>query len=540
MAVPAVITAPAAHAATDVTATFTTDDARIGVRISGDPLWVKASIMSSTGPDATVLASTDALTWQAGDNDTGRPYGHVSDTAPRLPDGTPYGTYPVVVEYRQPGGTAQRWTGGTYVHKLHAGVSGLAFDRKTTSLAERKVVLSGRATTWDPVTGATAPALPGTGVDVTLQLVAEGWKTLTVKATTGEDGAFSLPFSPNAEVRGGTAVVVAPNADTVATLPAAVPEVGVEKTSYRLTADLNKYRVQAGTNVTVTGRVERLTPDGWKPYAGAPLITTSGKPESASLGVSGLMGSGAAAADGSFSYPARASHTTQVYTSLAPSVYYASRAYDQGAIAVPQQFAWGGVRVALDEYGTVRATGKVSANTFVCWDQYVFLQASLDNGRTWRNLANGKAEGGTEGGCPFDISARAYHNAMYRLYHYETDQLVGKVTGTIRLSRIPTRFSAFTISPSRPRVNAKMTVSGTLQQYTSGAWRPLKGAKVMLVFKPKGYSEWYWVTRDVATGSNGSFSFRATNYGDGTWAMVKQSASGYFHSETKVKYIDAL
>ncbi|WP_435974753.1 hypothetical protein [Streptomyces sp. Qhu_M48] len=535
--VPAVIHAPAVHAA-DVSATFTTDDARLGVQVAGDPLWVKVSVLASTAPGAAVLASTDSLTWQSGDSGTGLPSGHVTDEALRLPEDTPFGAYPVLVEYRQSGSTVKRWTGGSYVHKLHTGVSRVSFDRKTTSLTDRKVVLSGTATTWDPATGAVTPARAGTTVKVKINTVAENWQELTGTATTGADGTFSLPFTPNAEIRGGTATVAASAADTVANHATPLPEVGVEKTAYRISATLGKWRVQVGTNVTVSGRVERLTPDGWKPYAAAPLITTSSQPPVVSPASQVLMGKGTSAADGSFSYPARATYGTQVYTSLAPSVYYQSHAYDQGAIAVPQPFSYTDWRISLDEYGTVRGSGRMTTRGY-CSDQPVYLQSSLDNGRTWRNLANSRASGGTSGYCPFDVSARAHVNALYRLHHYESDHIVNRSTGGVRLGRVPTRFSAFSLTPARPYKNSKMTVSGTLQQQTGGVWKPLKGAKVTLVFKPKGDSQWYWVTKNVTTGGNGTFSFKATNYGDGSWALVKQSANGYFYSETKVKYIDA-
>ncbi|MFJ2860796.1 hypothetical protein [Streptomyces sp. NPDC087215] len=534
---PAVVHAPAVYAA-DVSGTFTTDDARIGVRISGLPLWIKASVLASTAPGAAVLATTDDFAHRGTDSDAGLPYGQTSATAPRLPEGTPYGTYPVLVEYRQSGGTVQRWTGGTYEHKRHSGVSRLSFDRRTTSLTERKVVLSGTATTWDPVSGAVTPAPAGTTVEVALDTYSDSWKVLKGRATTGADGTFSLPFTPNAAIRRGTATVVPASADTVAARPSAVPEVDVEKTTYRLYANLNKWRVPVNTNVTVTGRVERLTEDGWKPYAGAPLVSGSSEPPYHSLTTHGVMGRGISAANGTFSFPARATSTTQVYTYLAPSVYYAATAFDQGGIAVPQPVSFTNWRITLDEYGRISATGRMT-NTYGCWDESVHLQASVDNGRTWRNLANTKAQGGTDGYCPFEITSGAYVNALYRLHHYETDRAVGKTTGSVRLGRVPTRFSAFSITPARPSVNSKMTVSGTLQQQTGGVWKPLKGAKVTLVFKPKGEYEWYWVTRNVTTGANGSFSFRATNYGDGTWAMVKQSANGWFYSETKEKYIDA-
>ncbi|MFI8828073.1 hypothetical protein [Streptomyces sp. NPDC053431] len=543
LALPALVTAPAAHAA-DVARTSTSDDGRIVVEVSSEALWVKVSVLASSAPDAAVLASTDDLSWQSADEATDRTWGWTTPEALKLPEGTPLGDYPVVVEYRLPSGTVQKWTGGTYSHKLHTGVSKLSFDRATTSYDRRDLVLSGSATTWDPSTGLRTPAREGTKVKVSLSLsdvMGGNWRTVDATAVTGADGGFSLPFTPNAEVRGGSATVVEAAADTDPNAGYTVPRVGVETLQYRISADLNKYRVAKGTDVTVSGRVERLTQDGWQPFVDAPVVTRNTEPAYYDRTDPGtdVMGSGTTTASGTFSYGARATYATQLYTFLRPSVYFQTINFDQGEIAVPQPVWYSGVRTTLDEFGEVRATARVNGGG--CEGEPMYLQVSFDNGRTWGNLRYGKTEWDNSFTyCKVDIRTWGYVNATYRLHHGETDRFTAADTAPVRLSRVETRFSAFAISPTRPRVNSYMTVTGTLQKKIGSTWKPLAGAKVMLLFKPRGSSEWYWVKRDVPTTTYGTFSFKAKNYGDGTWLVLKQSQNGYFYSETKGKYIDAL
>ncbi|MEU5987013.1 hypothetical protein [Streptomyces sp. NPDC047434] len=532
---PAVVAAPSAYAAT-VSQTVTQDDGRLTLGLPSYALWVKVSVLASTAPDAAVLASTDELTSTGSSAWT-------TDAPIRLPEGTAFGDYPLAVDFRLPGGVVEHWTGGTFGYKLHTGVGTVAFDRKTTSYDRRDVVLSGTATTWNPATGERTPAAEGTSVRVTLNLrdAYSATRTATALATTGTDGAFSLPFTPDAEVTGGTAVVD-PAAGVDPDAARQLPAVGVEKLTYRITSDTDRFRVLAGTDVRVTGRVERLTGDGWQSFAGAPVVSTGSEPLSYDTALRNEIGSGTSLPDGSFTYQARVQYTTgAVYTGLRPSVYYGKgndRPYDVAAIAVPQQFAYTQYRMSLDEFGKVTAYGQLGDGTTYCATKrdWVALQVSLDNGRTWGQLKS--APVGDY--CTYSFDVWGYTDGLYRIYHPETDRFVSKTSTPVRLARNPTRIVNVTISPSRPRTNTQMTVKGLVQQKVNGVWKAMPGAKLTLVFKPKGDPNWYWAKKDVATNSYGNFSFGTTNYGDGTWALFLQSKSGYFYSESRTIYVDAL
>ncbi|MFD3532481.1 hypothetical protein [Streptomyces sp. NPDC058664] len=528
--VPAVVHAPAAHADWQGTSGTTLDDGRYRLALPASALWIKVSVLASTAPDAVVLASTEALT---SDN-----YSSWTTEAPiALPEGTALGDYPVRVDYRLPGETTKQWT-GTYGHRQHIGVSGLSWNRRSTSYDQRQAVLSGTTTLWNPATGARTAAPEGTKVQVKLDLYDGDSRTTTATATTRADGTFSLPVTPNGVVNSGSATVVTTGTADDPDAPASVPHLGIEALVYRISADVNKYRVLAGSDVQVTGHVERYTAGGWKPFAAAPVIATGSEPGYYERTAVNVIGGATSSATGTFSFAARAQYSTSdVYTSLRPSVYYREgRAYDRSDIAVPQQFSYAQYTLTLDEYGLVTAKGMVGTS-YNCGDgQPVQLQASVDGGRTWRVLRYG----GTDSSCAYNLTARVgFETALYRVHHPETNEFVSKTATALKRTRLHTRFSAFTISPTRPVVNGKMTVSGTVQRMVGGVWKPLAGAKLTLVYKPRGENQWYWVNQGVTTNSYGNFSYRATAYGDGSWALYLNSTGTYYYSETIAKYIDA-
>lgn len=224
-----------------------------------------------------------------------------------------------------------------------------------------------------------------------------------------------------------------------------------------------------------------------------------------------------------------------MYTSLRPSPYFGdSRPYAKSDIAVPQQFSYSPHTITLDEHGKLTATGGFGS-AYCRNGQPVHLQVSFDAGSTWRVLRSGM----TDSGCSYTFTTQGYESALYRIYHPETNELVAKGSTSLKRARTPTRFSAFGVSPTQPTVNGKMTVSGTVQRKVGGLWKPLPGTKVTLVYKPKGESQWYWVNQGITTDANGRFSYRATAYGDGSWALYLNTTGSYFYSETNAKYIDA-
>ncbi|MEV3856007.1 hypothetical protein AB0J38_16990 [Streptomyces sp. NPDC050095] len=524
----AVLAPSAAVAATQVTVTAATlDDGRLEIGLPYNTLSVRVNVLASSAPDAATLLTTDAFTY--------RDYNLWDTDEPvRLPEGTAHGRYPVTVDYRLPDGTTGTWTGGTLDYRPHTGVTKLSFDRATTDYVNRSATLTGHADTFDPATGTTGPAPEGTEVDVNFRLYSDDWRDLKQTAVVGADGSFSLGVTPQAAVVGGTATVRATDA-SAADQGFGVPELPVAKTSYRISGGLDKKRVHAGDPVQVTGRVERFTDAGWKPFTGAPVVSARSVPDTYDYTYSGRLGSGTADANGVFTYAVRPGYSGTVSTFVQPSVYLAKFPYFQGPVAVPRAFTYTNVKTTLDADGTVTATARMKAD--YCGDEKVTLQYSAD-GRSWHTLKNGVAEGGTAGYCPITITTSGFVNAYYRIVHAETDRFLALNTPSVHLKRTLTRFTSFSASPSRPYKNGRFTVSATLQEYWGGKWHGYKGAATLLLFKPKGDPQWYWVKK-ASTGSYGKISYSLkAEYGDGTWVIVLNPNAQHFYSDTPSKYLD--
>lgn len=513
----------------------TGDDGTLAVGLAdGEALWVKVSVRASAAPDAPVLASTDNLSfsWQRGWY-TDRPIG--------LPAGTAYGDYPVDVDYRLPGGTVQHWSGaehgaaGLFGYRLHTGVGKLAYDRDHTDFDHRTAVLTGTVTTFDPATGATGPAAPGTTVRVNWTArVGVDAKHGSATATSGADGAFSLGVTPGGTLTAGAAVVTG-GADTDPVAPVALPELPAEALQYRISADPSAKRVHKGKTFTVRGTVQRLTDAGWKPFAGAPLVTTPQSPDVYRYTTSGLMGTGTADSSGNFAFAATAARTTYHYTYVRPSEYVSGFAYTEHLVNVPTSGTYSGVSMSLDAYGKVTAKGKLVGS---CWRAPVSLQYSKNGSTSWKTLKSGSAGESSGGKCSFSVSAYGYTDGYYRLYHPESDGMLAVTSAKKRLYRTVTRIVSFDMTPNSPRVGGALKARGTLQYKSGSKWKAYKGGKVVIVFRPKGKSTWYWTVKG-RTDSAGRFSLKTKAYGDGTWAAYLEADSKHFYSESKTEYVNA-
>ncbi|MFJ8230611.1 hypothetical protein ACIQ9E_11745 [Streptomyces sp. NPDC094448] len=528
VAVPVVVTAPAAYAA--VSSVTTTVDGKLAVGLPSNAIWVKASVLASTQPDAAVLLEDEQLTGDGQGTWT-------TDRALRLPEGTAFGSYPVRVDYRLPGGTLQQQTIGTFAYLKRAKVATVAFDRTSTDIDNLTTVLSGTATTFDPSTGITGPSPEGAEVQVQVKVEREwpvAYRTLTAAATVDAQGKFSVPVTPEGRITGGLAFLKPGAADTAVLPGINLPWVSAEKAQVRIQAVNDKRRVHKGQPFTVKGRIEKLTDEGWKPYADAPVLSSMTPPIYYDAHLKTPLGSGKSAADGTFSYTAKATVSGTVYTHAKPSVYLPETA-DSSPIAVPERLTLGSPAYSIDAFGMVTASARVYGVD--CDGELVAFQYSPD-GRTWYNMTGVRAGSYSANECRVSLQREGYIRGYYRFYHAESDRFVAAAAAPKFVSRYLTRFVGHRYSTSRPKINGSMTVSGTVQRQVNGKWIAHPGAKVMILVKPKGQDQWYWSVKGK-TNSKGVYSLKAPVYSDGTWAAVTEPMNGYFYSETKDTYIDA-
>ncbi|MCW2869457.1 MAG: hypothetical protein JWL99_777 [Streptomyces oryziradicis] len=537
MAVTPLVAAPAAFAANaDVTSVSTYGDGTLSVGLNdGDALWIKISVRASATADAPVLASTDALHY-----DSVR--GWLTEQPISLPSGTGYGDYPVDVDYRLPGGTVQHWAGadhgtsGLLDYRLHTSVTAVSFDRDHTDFDNRTAVLNGTVTTFDPATAISRPADAGTQVRVDWPSGAVS--TATTVTTAGATGAFAAPVTAKGALSGGgDAVVVGAGPDTTVAEGTSLPALPAETTRYRISADPSATRVHKGTTFTVGGTVQRLTADGWKPFAAAPVVTTTGTPDTTGYTTPGLLGSGTSDSTGTFSYKATVTTSTYHRTYVKPSAYLENSPYAENYVHVPTAGSISGLTASIDQYGQVKASGKLGG---ACIDEPVALQYSKNGKTGWSTLVKGTVGYPSSGKCAFSLTAWGYIDGYYRVSHAETDAMLAVNSATKRLHRTDTRFTSFDMTPHNPKASAKFVATGKLQYKSGSTWKGYKGANLVLVFKPKGDNTWYWVVKGKS-GANGSFTFKGDQYGyygDGTWAVYLNADSTHFYSESKTVYVN--
>jgi hypothetical protein len=306
-----------------------------------------------------------------------------------------------------------------------------------------------------------------------------------------------------------------------------------DATAYRITAAPSSTTVHKGSSFTVRGSVQRLTDSGWQPFAGAPVVTASAAPDVSHNTVSGQLATGTTAADGSFSYPITATRTMTVHTFLRPSPYLTA-AEDSDTVHVPTAGTLTLPKYTISEFGQVTTTGRLNGD---CSNQTAWLQYSPNGKSGWQNLAHTTFGYTLASYCGYTLQAYGYYDGYYRVYHAETPQMLA-VSGSVhRLKRTRTSMS-IAVTPARPATaNSTLTATGVVTQLTSGTWKHYAKAHVVLVYRPKGDTQWYWVAKGY-TNSAGRYTFHTPAYGDGTWGAYLDTDSTHFYSETKDVNID--
>ncbi|WP_225849818.1 hypothetical protein [Streptomyces sp. HPF1205] len=103
------------------------------------------------------------------------------------------------------------------------------------------------------------------------------------------------------------------------------------------------------------------------------------------------------------------------------------------------------------------------------------------------------------------------------------------------MSRVRTAMS-IAISPAHPYRDGRLIASGTVTQLTAKGWVRLPHARVVLVYRPRGSSQWYWVLKGHAD-ATGRYTFTTRAYADGTWAVYLDPDSRHLYSESRKVYV---
>jgi hypothetical protein len=119
--------------------------------------------------------------------------------------------------------------------------------------------------------------------------------------------------------------------------------------------------------------------------------------------------------------------------------------------------------------------------------------------------------------------------AYYRARIVEGTHVKGSTSSVVKAGRIVTRITGVKFSSTKVRKGATFTISGTLQRYTSGKWRPMAKQKVWMVFRLKGSSTRYTYSKPV-TGTNGRFVAKIKASKSAYWLPTFYAPAGYYSS----------
>ncbi|MGW3665504.1 hypothetical protein [Streptomyces sp. NPDC005141] len=414
-----------------------------------------------------------------------------------------------------------------YSYSLTAALSDFEVTPDHPDYAHQRVSVSGKYTITDPRTGDTTPA--DGQVDVS---TANSGETKT--ADTDAEGRFATTYtqteaygSVSSWLRLSPSVPMYQNGPNVTVSPV--------RSDTRITLDSTDLSVKEGVPVKVSGLAEVLVGGAWKPLAGTTVteMWSSDMGAAASRPVTG--------ADGRFTGELKMPQTGKVDVSVQSGTYLNTSPERYVTVHVARKTSISDFTVSLNKYAELTARGYLhtGSSTPGDADNHVRLQYSADGKTGWTTVktvtpSHGDPETGSLFKGTFDAPAKGY----YRAYFAGTANWQASYGKVLHAERTKTRITGANASPEPVTKGRTITVKGTLQHYTSSAWKAYSGQKVKILFRPKGSSTWY-DEGNTTTRTNGSFSKGFTAQKDGTWvAVLLYPNSTHLVSSGREDYVD--
>lgn len=296
-----------------------------------------------------------------------------------------------------------------------------------------------------------------------------------------------------------------------------------------LTATADKTRALPGETVTVKGRL--VAADDSTPLAGEKVRV--------SLGEQGSEYGGVVTTDADGGFTARLTGTPAIrlsgWSARPVDVFLSGRV--SGPLAMPEESRIEGTTATLGADTTLTLRGTLHSVYDLSrgfGGEPVQLERSADGVTGWTKIASATAyDGGT-----FTLTARTL-GGYYRARHLTTDVAVESVGAVVRLSRTQTRIISLNAAPEPVRKGAVVTVTGGLQQYVSGAWKPYGGQAVGLWFLPKGQTTWRLLGSSKSA-TNGLCTFRVPATVDGRYLIRYLGDSAHFNSTATPDDVDVI
>jgi hypothetical protein len=211
--------------------------------------------------------------------------------------------------------------------------------------------------------------------------------------------------------------------------------------------------------------------------------------------------------------------------------------------AVPVSFKSFSAKLSTVAELSVTACAEVTAPSYVSPQGDMEVQYAAHPGGPWKSLGTVKyVQGTVPSSC--GVNTQSYFagtlpvrlaNAYYRGYFPATNSYQRAASRAVHQWKYVTHMVSVHVSPRSVRHGGKVTVSGKLRQY-KGRWRSFSGQRILIVLRPKGNKQWYWI-RKVTTNSSGHFTSTFADPVSASWSAVYDGGPTDFACDGSIHYV---
>ena len=437
------------------------------------------------------------------------------------PANLPLGSYFITVDAADTGGTSV--TGvpdGTLPFQATPQITP-SNGSTVLSYTNQHPVIAGTVTELAP--GATQ-ATPYAGQPVVLHDPVEGDIRLTTSAAGGYSAALAHPAA------GETITAEVPATPTTQGAGAAPVTLTAQPSQLRLSARLSAAKVKYGAKVTMSGTVGYASGHSVVPLAGQRVHISAGGGHPSLTATSDKSGRFSAA------LPKQAASTDWIVRAGGGQFLTSVAATLPMIVELPTAIT--GFRATLNQYWQVSVRGCIGLAPktpgYLPSLKGLVIQYSPGPHGPWHALGAVPAQRSAacgNGGRTFSATFTARRNyAYYRAsFGGSTTDQAGVTSHDPATGFLPVlsaaklawkyadRFAGVKFTPHTVHKDGKLTVTGRLQTYSGGKWRPLTHQVVLIILKPKGSSGWYWIVK-VTTSAAGGFSATFADPVTATWS----------------------
>jgi hypothetical protein len=207
-----------------------------------------------------------------------------------------------------------------------------------------------------------------------------------------------------------------------------------------------------------------------------------------------------------------------------------------------------GFSVSLSQFGQLRYVGCLGlppgvTSAIPVRVPGVVIQYAASKGGTWRRLGTATLTGhgcGNQGEAFRGSLQAALNLAYYRAYFpggtgLQATGYAAAHSPTLLAWKFSDRITSLAVSSAKVAKGGRLTVRGTLQYYHFG-WHGYGGQQVLVIFRFKGTSTWYYIAQPV-TSPHGAFSATFRDPGSATWSAEYLGNSSHLATVGAMIYV---